>query len=199
MENTKIAKSSGNVAYLSDVIERGIHPLALRYWFLTSHYKQNSNFTWEALQAANTAFLKLHGKMRDVRSADATAVPRAFASTFLERINDDIDTSGAIALVWETIKDTSLSSAEAKAILLFAEKALGIGLAEPDETLNALLSADDAVEEADIPDDVKKLLEKREKARNQKDFAEADKFRDEITKKGYSIEDSAVGPKLLKV
>src|SRR3989338_8901866 len=59
LEGAKIAKSEGNVVYLADVLERGFHPLALRYLFLGAHYRTPSNFTWEALAAAQTAYGKL--------------------------------------------------------------------------------------------------------------------------------------------
>ena len=200
MENSKIAKSSGNVAYLSDVIERGIHPLALRYWFLTSHYRQNSNFTWDALQAANTAFLRLHQKMQDVRAVEVVNIPEKFRREFVERVSDDLDTSGAIALVWDTVKDSSLSPSETKAILLFADGALGIGLTEPDEKLSAMLATEGgpAIKTTELPHEIQKLLDKRQKARKEKNYVEADRIRDEIVEKGYSMEDSADGPKVFK-
>jgi cysteinyl-tRNA synthetase len=55
----KIAKSDGNVVYLSDIVAKGIEPLALRYWLLTAHYRQPTNFTFEALEGAQTALRKL--------------------------------------------------------------------------------------------------------------------------------------------
>ena len=59
LEGAKLAKSEGRVVYLSEILERGYHPLALRYLFLGAHYRTPSNFTWNALEASQTAFLKL--------------------------------------------------------------------------------------------------------------------------------------------
>ena len=197
MGNSKIAKSSGNVAYLSDVIEKGIHPLALRYWFLTSHYRQTSNFTWEALSAAETAFFRIHEKMNIVRSTEDVELPEPFRSAFSERINDDLDTAGAIAELWKAMNNESYSDAQRKAILLFADTVLGIGLNNPDEKLKVrLASVEKSVRLDDLPDDVKKLLEERGDARAQKDFEKADELREKLDEKGYMIKDSADGPEV---
>ena len=200
MENAKIAKSSGNVAYLSDLLEKGIHPLSLRYWFMTSHYRQNSNFTWQALQAAQTAFLRLHEKMKAVRGAAETAVPEKFKAIFLERLNDDLDTPGAIALIWETIKEPGLTDEELRAILLYADSALGLGMKEPDEKLSAHLKAvPSEVASDDIPPEIKALVDEREKARTEKDWKRADELRDELEKRGFGIKDSSEGSRVIKL
>jgi len=197
MGNAKIAKSSGNVAYLSDVIEKGIHPLALRYWFLTSHYRQTSNFTWEAVEAAQTAFLRLHEKMNDVRAQQDIPVLERFRTAFIERLNDDLDTPGAIALLWETIKDDSIAPEQLKAIFLFADEALGIGFKIPDERLNAMLNSGETETRLDdLPNEIKVLLEKRGDARAEKDFKKADKLREELEEKGYTVKDSPGGPQV---
>src|SRR5439155_24145870 len=92
MDNAKLAKSTGNTAYLSDVVAKGIHPFALRYWFMTAHYRQPSNFTWEALEAAQKAYIRLYEKFQDVLDTTEESLPPRFRNKFLQHINDDLDT-----------------------------------------------------------------------------------------------------------
>ena len=195
MGDAKLAKSSGNVSYLSDVIDRGIHPVALRYWFLTSHYRTPSNFTWEALMASQQALVRLHEKMRDVRSDEMEAAPAKFLQAFSERVNDDLDTAGAIAVLWDAVKNPDLSPSQLHAALLGADAVLGLSLEKPDERLLSLLSAPQMEQ---IPEEIRTLLEKRETARKEKRWTDADKARDEIMSLGYRLEDSAEGPRVFK-
>ncbi|MDP3646205.1 MAG: cysteine--tRNA ligase, partial [bacterium] len=109
IDGGKIAKSEGTVIYLSDIIERGFHPLALRYLFLGAHYRTPMNFTWEALAAAQTAFGKLVALRTELHHTHMSPLPRKLHDTFIERINDDLDTPGALAQLWEIIRDKKVS------------------------------------------------------------------------------------------
>jgi cysteinyl-tRNA synthetase len=199
MDNQKLAKSSGNVAYLSDLTDRGIHPLSLRYWFLTSHYRQPSNFTWQALEAAQTAHVRLHERMQSLSPEPESNPPSSFKTSFIERMNDDMDTPGALALLWETVKDSKFTPAEIKAAISFADKALGLRLTNPDENLMKLLKPEtQVVDIAAVSDEVRALLEARQKARDEKDWTKADSIRVDLLSQGFSVRDSADGPVLEK-
>ena len=196
MASAKIAKSTGNTAYLSDIIAKGLSPLALRYWFLTSHYRTPSNFTWEALEASQKALVRLNEKMESVRQEADSPAPAAFVASFDERMNHDLDTPGALALVWETLKDDGLSPSEVKAILGHVDAAFGLGLTKPDEKMASILSASVEVANEDLPEDVRALIDERESARSEKSWARADELRSEIEKLGFSVEDSSEGVKI---
>lgn len=201
LEGSKIAKSGGNVIYLSDVIERGFHPLALRYLFLTAHYRTPSNFTWEALGAAQTAFAKLVGFRLSLADSEKDAVSTHWRSAFVSRLNDDLETPAAIAVVWEMVSDKLLSSAQKLATLLDFDSVLGLNLAEPDE--HALRLAREHTREevvaGDLPDAIAHLVREREEARDAKDWSRADELRIRIQSEGYALEDKDGATKILKI
>lgn len=199
MGGAKIAKSTGNTAYLSDVTEHGIHPLSFRYWLLTSHYRQSTNLTWEALEAAQTALLRLFYKMQRVAGTPDAPVPPRFHKAFMERVNDDVDTSGALALLWEHLKDGAPPE-DTRAMLTEADAVFGLDLAHPDTPMQKLIQETFGIAAAteDLPAPVRELMEKREAARKDKDWARADTLRDEIRTAGYEIEDAPGGARVLK-
>jgi cysteinyl-tRNA synthetase len=200
LEGTKIAKSEGNVVYLSDITERGFHPLALRYLLLGAHYRTSSNFTWEALGASQTAFAKLLALRLSIEGP-VGEVPKRWQARFSERVNDDLDTPGALAVLWEMTKDSSLSPVDLLAGLLEFDKVLGLNLTEPDE--NAKEKSSNVIKKMltyeVIPARVKELIDERETARKSKDWARADQVRDEIAAEGYGIEDTDTGARVYKL
>ncbi len=199
-EGGKLAKSTGNIVYLSDIIERGFHPLAFRYLLLGAHYRTPSNFTWEALGAAQTTYVKLIAlRLSGVETAGE--VPKKWQKKFTERINDDLDTPGALAVLWEMTKDNSLSPAEFLSGLLDFDKVLGLNLENPDDLARAKSSVviRKTLEYHVIPKDIQELNERREEARKAKNWALADKLRDQATVEGYGIEDTPEGPRIYKL
>ncbi|PIR84115.1 cysteine--tRNA ligase [Candidatus Kaiserbacteria bacterium CG10_big_fil_rev_8_21_14_0_10_51_14] len=201
LEGAKIAKSDGNVVYLSDIIERGFHPLSLRYLFLGAHYRTPSNFTWEALGAAQTAFAKLVALRLSLGNVTPGKTPAAWKSKFVEKINDDLDTPGALAVIWEMTRDESLSPEERLSMLLDADKVLGLNLAEPDEKAQVLAANETKVELKieDVPEHVQKLIEERIEARKSKNWERADELRTRIASEGYSIEDAGDSSRIFKL
>lgn len=199
MNDAKMAKSGGNVAYLSDVLEKGFHPLSLRYWFLTSHYRAASNFTWEALEAAQKAFLRLR---RFVDNTEAAAeAPELVKAKIAARLNDDLDTPGTIALIWELSKDPRLSPGELKAAVLYADQVLGLGLEHEDPLAKKLSDTERGgteIDEGQLPPDVRALVEARAAARAAKEWATSDDLRDQLTRLGYRIEDSGDGMQVVR-
>jgi cysteinyl-tRNA synthetase len=192
IEGGKIAKSTGNVVLLSDVIAQGYHPLALRYLFLGAHYRTNSNFSWEALAASQTAFAKLLAICVHYKDLKPGAVPSAWRKKFIERINDDLDTPGALAVIWEMIKDASLAPEDLVAGLFDFDRILGLNLKSPDEAALKLASAELKEEVAfdDLSVEVRTLIEEREQARRDRSWDKADALRDKIDALGYTLEDA---------
>jgi cysteinyl-tRNA synthetase len=188
----KLAKSAGNVIYLSDIAAKGYHPLALRYLFLGAHYRTPANFSWEALEAAQTAYLRLRGIVQNAPQ-DGTA-PESVRLKFVERINDDLDTPGALSVLWEHAKD--LTDADLRALIIDADRVLGLNLAGPDEKADALIQKKIGKEVplTELPSSIKKLVEQRESARARKDWEESDHLRDALREKGYHVEDKPSGP-----
>lgn len=186
----KIAKSKGNVVYVSDVIERGFLPLSLRYLFLAAHYRTPSNFTWEALAAAQTAYLKL--RQAATTRGSAAAIPVEYQRRISERFNDDLDTPGALAVLWEMIRDPALSAAGIKSGILDADRVLGLALDTEDSAADSAIAKQfgEKVPRENLPNEVKNKLRDRQGARLVKDWERADSIRAELEGLGYTLEDS---------
>ncbi|HEX8591359.1 MAG TPA: cysteine--tRNA ligase [Candidatus Paceibacterota bacterium] len=190
MAEEKVSKSLGNVVYLSDITGRGIHPLALRYLFLQTHYRKPVSFSWESLSAANEALTRLWKHAREVRKyAKGIAQPSETRDQVTALLRDDLGTPQALALLWETVKDESISPKTAWGVILAADNVLGLSLVEPPA---AVLPS--AIAVADLPEEIQELITERETARAARDFARADSLRSELTARGYSVEDSSSGP-----
>ena len=184
IEGKKISKSLGNTVYLHNIKDKGYSPRSLRYWFLTGHYRTPMNFTWDALQAADTALGRLSRAYLEMPKGKAD---EAFLQKFYAAIAEDLNTAKALALVWEHIETLN------QATLAQADKILGLGLADarPSAKLQVL-------QKTDLPEDIQALVNEREAARSAKDFARSDSLRTEIESKGYEIKDSPQGPSLTK-
>ncbi len=200
LEGAKIAKSEGNVVYLSDVVERGFHSLALRYLLLGAHYRSNSNFTWESLGAAQTALGKLLALRLSHKDVEPGTISQHWIVQFMRKINDDLDTAGALAVLWEMAKDASLSPAELLATLFEMDRVLGLNLAEPDEAARALAANYMQIEvsAADLPEGVRAFLAERDEARREKNWERADELRTLIEAAGYTVEDKGGATRVLK-
>lgn len=198
IDGGKIAKSKGAVVYLSDIIEKKFHPMAFRFLLLGAHYRQPSNFSWEALAAAQTAYLKLR-KLVDELPRDGIAFPDPYDRRFLEAINNDLNTPEALAVLWEMINDKHVEPANVRRGILMADTILGLGLAQEDSLATELYRKElgQTVSTAEIPERVKELLEERELARAEKRWDDADAARSKIEGEGYRIEDTNDGPRLV--
>ena len=197
IDGKKISKSLGNTILLKHIEERNIPPLAYRYWLLTSHYKTQVNFTWQALEAAHRAFFKLQRVFVEELGVKKGAVSPRYQKSFITAINDDINTSQAVALLWDLLKDDSVSKADKKATLLDFDRILGLDLAESQNFMEESRKQTVSIEQA--PQEIRTLVEEREKARASKDFAKADTLRDKINSAGFTLEDSPAGARLTKI
>ncbi len=192
IDGKKISKSLGNTIALRQIVDRGYSPLALRYLFLSAHYSTQLNFTWESLDAAATALKRLKKAfLEQSRLAEiATSASRDGISVYRDRfhkaINDDLDTPKALAIVWEMLKDERVSAAAKKEALADFDRVLGLQLA-------AVLAEEKKMHVRDIPEDVQKLLDARETARQNQNWAQSDELRDEIAQRGYTVTDTASG------
>lgn len=197
VEGGKMAKSDGNVYHLSDIVEKGFHPLAFRYLLLGAHYRQPSNFTWEALEAAQKAYLRLVKLALELPRGGK--VPSPYGARFMQRINDDLDTPGALAVMWEMLADKHIDPENVRAGLMYFDRVLGLDLKNPDEHARNLARKEHgaSVSMAEVPARVKELLEDRELARAEKRWTDADRLRSDIESEGYEIEDTKDGPRVV--
>lgn len=196
VDGAKMAKSKGNFYRLADLEKKGLpaggqgfDPLALRYLYLTAHYRTFLNFTWVALTAAQNSLNELRDFVSALpQSPDVSKLPGSFQKKFQDALSNDLNTPQALAVVWEVVKSDS-DPKEKYALLMNFDEVLGLGLKDiPD--LKSQVS--------DIPEGIKKLAHKREELRSQKKFEEADVVRKEIEAKGYILEDTLEGYTLKK-
>jgi len=198
IDKEKISKSLGNMINLAELSEKGFHPLALRYLFLGAHYRTPMNFTWEALEAAQTSFLKLRSLIDSEKQTGA--IPKTWEAKIHERFNDDLDTPGALGILWEMVKDRDLARADIRAGILEADRILGLGLEKHDAVAEALCKKTFGVPVPldSVPERIRTLIDAREAARKEKNWQHADSLRGELQKMGYAIEDTSDGPRLSK-
>ena len=117
-----------------------------------------------------------------------------------ERFNDDLDTPGALGIVWEMVKDRDLARADIRAGILDADRVLGLGFDKPDSVAEALCKKTFGVPVPldSVPERIRTLIDAREAARKEKNWQHADSLRGELQKMGYAIEDTSDGPRLSK-
>jgi len=172
------------------LIEEGYDPLAFRYLCLTAHYRSELVFTWESLSAAQKALFTLREHMRRFKEnsegegeVKETAKTDEYRRAFLEAVNDDLNMPKALTVVWKLVREEKdLSDGEKYRLLLEFDKVLALDL-EKEEFLEKL------PEEAEI------LIRKREEARKAKDWATADKLREQLRAMGVIVEDTPQGVK----
>ncbi len=192
----KMSKSLNNFIRLEDVKERGFDPLALRYLFLQTHYRQETNFTWESLAASQAALKQLWSNFMTIKiqgekaerlslSDEKLAKVNAYRKKFKDVIRMDLNTPQAIAVVWEIVK-SNIGHADKYDLLMIAEEILGLGLKKISDHVDP------------IPQTAVDLQNQRDELRRQGKFAEADKIRAEIEKLGYVVMDTPFGSELKK-
>lgn len=203
VNDTKMSKSKGNFFKIKDLEEQAIAPLAFRYWLLGAHYKTQVNFTLEALQAAQTGYIRLVSTLAEWKDALAqnpqikplTSAEESIATEFIEKftehITNDFDTPRALALVWEFIKDKRLDPVYKLPLILKADAVFGLNL----DNLSTLSEH----AHTEIPAEITALAEAREIARANKDWAQADALRAEISARGFEVKDTPEGFKIVEL
>jgi cysteinyl-tRNA synthetase len=179
IDGKKISKSLGNSLYLEDLEKNNISPQAYKYWLYTSHYSTLSNFTIESVHAAQVAYKKIKDFLvRHPRGGgDPGLVSTIYKEKFLSYINNDLNTPKAIALIFDLLKDDSITDEDKKATILDFDIVLKLDLEKPEA-------------KTEIPQSVIELAQRRKNARDNKDFALADALREEIEKAGFVVKDT---------
>lgn len=182
----KMSKSLGNVLSIPDIIDKGISPLDLRYYFLSVHYRTHLKFSWKGLDDAHKARRKVLEWMQEASSWEASdkgvSADDVFEwrTKFAEAMNQDLNTPGALAVIFDCMS----WSRNQKAWAVAGWEALLDFINDVRQTFGCF-----DPEEHEIPSEVQKLLDERQKARDAKDFEASDRLRDEIRTLGYEVRD----------
>ena len=185
----KMSKSLNNLYTIKDLIDRGYDPLAYKVFNFSSIYRNKLNFTWKAMDSAQKSLIKLregYQKHKNGNDDIEQSEIEEYEKRFLDAINDDINMPIAMSVVWDVIKNPKKSKKFANLLLKF-DKVLGIDIDK-----NVEISIE-------ISQEINELIEKRQKARELKDWVESDKIRDMIKEKGYEIKDTKDGVKINKI
>ncbi len=195
VEGRKMSKSLGNFYTIEDVFAKGFEPLALRYFYLSAHYRKSLNFTWEGMTAAQNSLNQLRQHMRRLQTESRTTLSSekldkvdAYRGKFDAALADDMNTPQALAALWEMVK-SNIPSGDKYDLLMDFDEVLGLEL----KTQNPMTNQDQH-----IPTEIQDLVDGREVLRKEKKFSEADKLREEIEKKGYTLKDNAQGVLVVK-
>jgi len=189
VDGARMSKSKGNAYRLEELITKGYDPLAMRYLYLTGHYRSPLNFTWDSLDNAQKTLNNMRELIRAAKnqsqrtqlSQEKAEGMEKFRDEFTMAINDDLNTPKALAAFWSMLK-SNLPSQDKYEMALSFDEVLGLGLGE--------------IASVEIPQSVMKLVEVREQARKSGDFEEADQARKEIEKQGYKVLDTSEGPQV---
>jgi cysteinyl-tRNA synthetase len=219
IDGQKMSKSLNNFYTIDDVIERGFAPRALRLLFLMSHYRSEQNFTWDSLAAAQKAYLKLARFVLDLRNSkrnselELSDFPGAVQlhHDFFDAIENDLKTNEALTVLWELMQSDLDSDVLYRLVMEF-DQVLGLGLAglTEESLLEAVKKAlaktiidqdfaqkmgvqENLLQLSDLPDSIQELIKKRQLARRDQDFTEADRLRAELKEQGYELLDLADG------
>lgn len=183
----KIAKSLGNGIRIEDVENKGYDPIVLRLHILESHYRSQSKFSWDSLEAAKNR-LKNYQRMADLQfqpvETDVWFAADQSVETIVERLQDDLNTPEALAILSELAgraEEQLISGAEIdqfQAALQTLDAVFGLQLSQ----------------RQDITDDQKALISRREEVRGSKDWTRSDEIRDALAKEGLGVRDTPYGP-----
>jgi cysteinyl-tRNA synthetase len=206
VDGEKMSKRLGNQYTLRDLLERGLSPRAIRYALVSVHYRQKLNFTFEGLKGSASALKRFDEMLFRLRHASETSGPAreggmeersaGFLAAFGRALADDLNVSAALASLFELVRDVNVAI-EAGALRTGDRERIIAALRRADEALGVLFweEALGPAGEADSAAEIDELVARRTAARRARDFAAADRIRDELAARGVVVEDTPQGPR----
>ena len=194
VDGGKMSKSLGNVYTISQLEEKGIEALAYKLFCYTAHYRTKLNFTFDGALASQKALNRLRESYLKHQNGNENIddkLLQEYKEKFIEAINDDLNMPLAMGVVWELARN-EVKSKKIADLLLDFDRVLGLDIKNSEEYLNKQKNID-------IPEEITELVEKRKKARGNKDWALSDEIRDELKEKGYIVKDTKDGMTLEKI
>ncbi len=183
-EGRKMAKSTGNVVLVSDVVDKGYDPLALRLAFLSSRYRQQANLSWDAIAGADRTLARWRTAVAAWSEHPSEPMDASTRDSVLEAFEDDLDTPRALQALRRLEKDDAVGPGAKFETFAWADALLGLDLAR---------LVGQPVEQAVLPPGTSELLAARDEARAAKDFGASDRLRDELSALGVAVQDTPAG------
>ena len=177
----KVSKSKGGLYTISELEEKGFKPLDYRYFCLNAHYHSQLDFSIENLESARNSYKRLKNIISGIK--DDRKENKKYLLDFEKAINDDLDMPDVLSVLWNLVRDEN-ADGKINAIKKMDE-VLGLDLLEKGNI--------------DIPVEIRKLAEEREKSRKAMDWKKSDELRDKIKEKGFIIEDTKEGYRIKKM
>ena len=193
----KMSKSKGEFLTVSLLREKGYDPMAYRLFCLQSHYRRNLVFSWENLDNAATAYEKLVARIATLQEGGEVdqAAFDALKERFVNALNGDLNTSLAVTAVYDALKAKTNDATKLAAIADF-DRVLSLNLIEAAAALRKKQEEEDA---ASADPEIDALIAERTAAKKAKNFAEADRIRDELKARGIEIIDTPQGAKWKRI
>ncbi len=186
VEGKKMAKSAGNFYTLRDLIDKGITPLGYRMWLYTAHYRTQVNLSIDTVKGADTALARLREAFIALGDDKSGQVQDKYKAKFVDFMDDDLNCPKAVALMYDLLKDDSVSDSDKRATLLDFDKVFGFEI-------------DQIIIQEYIPDEVVRLAEERDAMRKLGDYEQSDRLRAKIEAHDYVVKDTPEGYKLTKI
>ena len=182
-EGRKMAKSTGNVVLVADLIAKHLDPLSLRLCFLENQYRSQMDLSWDSLKAAHLLIQRWRDKTKIWASSKEidTKQAQVFIDEILSNFLDDLDTPRALQKLRSIEKAETLSDGVKYKIFETVDQLFGLDLLKP------------SIGKGELSPEVQTLLDQRQSARNNGDFAESDRLRELLLEKGVSVRDSKDG------
>ena len=187
-EGRKMAKSTGNVLLLDDIVGAGHDPLGLRLAFLEHRYRAQLNLTWATIGAADRTLIRWRAAVAGWAEAPSRPVPAALRAELAERFADDLDTAGVLRLLRQVEKDSAIEPGAKFELFAAADHVLALDLAR---------DVGKGGSPTRLPDGAADLLDRRTAARAAKDWTSADHLREELAKLGVTVVDTPQGQQVV--
>jgi cysteinyl-tRNA synthetase len=200
VDERKMSKSLGNTYTIPDVVAKGFRPSALRYLLLSAHYRKQLNFTWASLASAEESLRRLTDFLGRVEAVHAEGTHQAVAArvqgaraAFAEAMGNDLNTAAALGAIFELVKALN-SAIDAGEVGAGDLRCIRQAFHEFDGVLGILSLRRAEDDQPPVPvDEIERLIDERHAARRRRDFAAADRVRDDLAARGVLLEDSPAG------